>query len=254
MLFFNQSKTVRSIVNDLKKLNPDELIDRLERIDNQGNLMKWHILYALRQKFASDKLFGQYIADVKATRPFWLSSSRDVSRAVAAGRFCEKHNISDLNIIGVSQSCIYALSSPINEDVADKIFAKVKNKNLSKKDVDRIIAQSKAVATIEHQELVKVDDGSESECLNHSEKTIDENMSVTLMDQVIDDHNNNRRFLLLKELAMIDVSNISDADATKEILLFIDQYKSVSLLKKIALFRSFIKVLKGVLRGLPKSQ
>jgi hypothetical protein len=147
-----QQDSLWSLAN-LKKLEPDELVDRLERVENQSVLIKWRILWALRQKFPSDKLFGQYLANIRddATRPNWLSSPRDISRSVAAGRFCEQHRITDLNAIGVYQSSIYALSSPANEDIADSIFAQIRKKNIPNKDVERMIAQAKAVLTIEQQ-------------------------------------------------------------------------------------------------------
>lgn len=242
---------------DLKKLNPDELIDRLEHIENQGNLMKWQILWALRQKFTSDKLFGQYLADARATRPNWPSSTRDVSRAVAAGRFCESHKITDLNTIGVSQSSIYALSSPVNSDIADKVFLKIKNKNLPNKDVERIIAQLKAVATIDHQKTTPMEyEHTEDTEQNTNQPVINENASTVLIQEVIDESSisHDRRTVLLRELAMIDASNVSDADAKEEMLLFIEQYKRVSFLKKIALVQSFVKALQESLRELQNNK
>src|SRR5659263_102007 len=83
--------------SDLKKLSNDELINRLEQIDNQAMLMRWRILWVLRQRFPSDRLFGQYIAELRATRAICAGSHQDVNRALHAGRFCERHQITDLN-------------------------------------------------------------------------------------------------------------------------------------------------------------
>lgn len=128
-------------LSDLKRLSVEDLLDRLEKIDNQATLMRWRIWWAIRQQFKSDKLFGQRIIELKDNPQYapLLGSQQDINRALNAGKFCEKHGITDLDAIGLLKSSVYALSRPVNADVADKIFNDVKRKNLPNTEVERLI-------------------------------------------------------------------------------------------------------------------
>lgn len=135
--------------SDLKNLKNDELVDRLEEIEDQALIIKWRILWELRKRFKSDKLFGQYIAELKATRAICVgNSTQDINRSIHAGKFCTQHNITNLLSVGLSQSSVYILSRPINESVANDVYIKIKNKNLPIKEVERFVEQAKAVSTI----------------------------------------------------------------------------------------------------------
>jgi hypothetical protein len=135
--------------SDLKKLSNEELVDRWEQVDNQATLIKWRILWALRQRFPSDKLFGQYLADLKATRAICAGSHQEINRALHAGRFCEQYRITDLGSVGLLQSAVYALSRPSNGPITDQVYKQIKNKNVPVKDVERYIEQAKAVLTVD---------------------------------------------------------------------------------------------------------
>ena len=88
--------SIWSVVN-LKKLSDNDLIDRLDACEAQGTLIRWRILWELRQRYESDKLFGQFLSELRLTRPNWAWSQTDISRSIAAGRFCEEYKLSDLN-------------------------------------------------------------------------------------------------------------------------------------------------------------
>jgi hypothetical protein len=143
-------------LTDLNKLSKNQLIDRLEQIEGQGYLMKCRILWELRQRFASDKLFGQYLNEIRsATSPAWDSSSSDISRSIATGRFCDQHKISDLTKAKIYKGAIYALSMMPDKESAVKILTDIRHKNVPVKDVERMIEQSKAVATIDQQVVIR---------------------------------------------------------------------------------------------------
>src|SRR5450759_3347712 len=74
-----------------------------------------------------------------------------MKRYIWAGRLAEKLKISDFNSIGVSKTVFYILSEPAKADIAEKVFHRIKNKSLPIKEVERVIEQVSAVATIEHQ-------------------------------------------------------------------------------------------------------
>ncbi len=152
-------------LDNLKKLSNEQLMDRLEQVDSQSNLIKWRILWTLRQRFQSDKVFGQYLANLRNSSTHYIiaSSPQTITKSIQAGRFCEKHKITSLEEVGLRPSSIYALSRPIYDDVADKVFSQVKKKNLSNVEVERLLEQAKAVLTIEQpQQSVGIDYGRDS--------------------------------------------------------------------------------------------
>jgi hypothetical protein len=145
-------------LSDLARLTDDQLIDRLEQVEGQGYLIKCRILWELRQRFDSDRLFGQYLNEVReSTNPAWASSSSDISRSIAAGRFCEQHKINDLTKAKIYKGAVYALSMMQDVESAGKILSEIRQKNVAVKEVERMIEQSKAVATIEQPEAVARD-------------------------------------------------------------------------------------------------
>lgn len=140
---------------DLKKLTNEELLDRLERVSNGAVLMRWRIFWALRQHYASDKLFGQYIQELRENPAHanLVGTQQDIHRAWNAGKFCEKHRIDDITIVGLQISSVYALSRPSNADVADKVFRKIERAvlpntartTLPNTEVERMLYEAKAI-------------------------------------------------------------------------------------------------------------
>jgi len=227
--------------SDLKKLSNDELINRLEQIDNQAMLMRWHILWVLRQRFPSDRIFGQYIAELRATRTICAGSHQEVNRALHAGRFCEKHRITDLTSTGLLQSAVYVLSRPANEHVADEVYKKIKNKNVQVKEVERLLEQAKAVSTIEQQpqQPVKIDYESESTKL---QLVSDEQHSSHVAES-----NHQRRMAILATLPSLD-GDISNDEIIAEFRLLCSQFMS-PVFKIIPLIKLFMNQLSAEKHG-----
>lgn len=229
---------------DLKKLTNDELIDRLEQIDNQATLIKWRILWALRQRFPSDRLFGQYIADLKATRAICAGSHQEINRALHAGRFCEKYGITNLSSAGVLQSAVYALSRPSNETIADEVYNRVKNKNVPVKDVERYIEQAKAVLTIEqpkNPEQMPYESGMEinyassvNEGGGNLKLEISEALAI-LSENIIHgvanvpDSNHQRRMAILATLPTLNEGELSNEEILDELKTLCLQFMKPSL-------------------------
>jgi hypothetical protein len=148
---------------DLKNLTKEDLIARLHSIDNQYTILKWRIWWAIRQKFKSDKLFGQYINELRQNPEYlaFVGSQQEINRMAHAGRFCEKWKITDLNEAKIPRTAIYELSRPTNEDISDAVYKEVKSsvrRRIPLDEVDRLIARAKAVHTIENQsELERMD-------------------------------------------------------------------------------------------------
>jgi hypothetical protein len=133
--------------SDLKKLTLEALLDRLERVDNQASLLRWKIFSAIRAHFLSDKLYGQYLAELRENPNYagLIGTQQDAHRSACAGRFCEKHGINNLNDAGILKSTVYALSRPANADISDSIYKQIKKKSLPLNEVERLIAQAKAI-------------------------------------------------------------------------------------------------------------
>lgn len=236
---------------DLKKLSTEELLDRLEQVDNQANLLKWRLWWAIRQKFPSDKLFGQYIASLANTaHSNIVGSQQSINRWLHSGRFCELHKINDLNAIGILQSSIYDLAAPRNKDISTKIFNEIKRKNIPYLDVCRMIEQAKAVLTIDKVETVETQDfASLPQASSDTAKRliwVEDGIAMEPVEtqdfESLTDSVHQRRYSLLRELANIDASTLTDDQASAEILLFVEQYQR-PFLKLIILFQICIKAI-----------
>ncbi|MFA5920092.1 MAG: hypothetical protein WC856_02225 [Methylococcaceae bacterium] len=156
----------------LKKLNEDELLDRLEQVDNQATLIRWRILLELRRRFSSDQLFGQYLNNLRASRTICSSIPKKVTREIHAGRFCEKHNIISLEQIGCLKQTIYDLSAPKNADISDEVFRQVKKKSLPINEVQRLINQAKSITVASEHEQEESIDTDYDEDSTHGKYTI----------------------------------------------------------------------------------
>jgi hypothetical protein len=156
-------------VSALKNLTTADLLSRLQSIDNQYTIMKWRIWWAIRQHFSSDKLFGQYLNELRQDSAYasCVGSQHEIHRAYCAGKFCEKNKINSLADAKVPRSAIYELSRPANEDIGNEIYDEIKRSHRRRfklDEVERLIEQKKAVLTIEKapvQPVERVEYGGE---------------------------------------------------------------------------------------------
>lgn len=147
----DEQESIWSVAH-LKKLTVQQLENKLEEVEEQSTLIKWRIWWAIRQKFDSDRLFGEHINELRlnSTRPGWPSSPRDISRSIAAGRFCEKHRISDLNTVRIYKESIYLLMSLKDEGIAGKILSEIRRRHTEPTAVRKMIDDATTVvSTIE---------------------------------------------------------------------------------------------------------
>jgi hypothetical protein len=148
----DEHESIWSVAN-LKKLSIDELEDRLDQVEKQSTLIKWRIWWSIRQKFGeNDKAFGKYVQSLRdrSTPPAWLGSPRDITRSIAAGRFCEQHRVSDLNSVKIYKESIYALIEVKDEKIASEILHKIRRTNTVPMDVKKMITDATTVvSTIE---------------------------------------------------------------------------------------------------------
>lgn len=135
----------------LSQMSNEDLMDRFIQIDNQASMMKWRICWVLRQRFASNQLFGQYIDEFRSSVVTLCHNGRkEINRAWRAGKFCENYGINSLAEFKLSKTVIYELSAASNEDVAGKVLESIKTKDapITVQETKLLLAQNKAVATI----------------------------------------------------------------------------------------------------------
>lgn len=123
----------------LKSLSLDELAHRYKDIDQQSQMLKGQILLEARERFKSDKEFGQWIVSVGLS-----DTSRDTrSTYMNLARFFK-----DRDLTGISVTAAYEISAPKNSDVADEIYELAKGNNLSVSEIKQQIAIRKGANVI----------------------------------------------------------------------------------------------------------
>jgi len=151
-------------INQLSQMSNDDLMDRASQIDEQATLMTWKILWIIRQRFESDKLFGQYVEEYRAnsTHGNSVGSQQAVNTAWLAGKFCETYKINNLSAVGVSKSVVYELSRPMNEEISGEVFKTIKarKEHITFYEVKRLLNQARSIDT------TSADEGGSNECKN----------------------------------------------------------------------------------------
>jgi hypothetical protein len=130
-----------------------EIMQRIAQVDNQSDLILWRLAAALRSKFKSMKLYGQFLHTLENDDTYGniVSNRPRMSRWVLYGNFCERMGITNLNTIGIDKSAITELAKPKHKNIARKIFDKIKHEGYQYSEVMMMIEQESAVLTIEHQ-------------------------------------------------------------------------------------------------------
>ncbi len=261
-------------LNNLKKLTPEEIVDRIEQIDNQAFLYTCRLLWELRDRFPSDILFGQYIEKIKnhPTHPVRLGKQPRINKMLHVGRFCNQYKISDISKTGILQSVIVELARPANINIAGQVLHEIRRKSLPFKEVMSIIDAKQAVYTIDKQEKKKQkllekglsEEEVEAELVRHRKYTVaveDNVIEGTLLDEVDDTSSltddeviellvepieHTRRYELLRELADLDATNLTPEQQADELLLLSESYK-LSSIKLIPVFQICIKKLQELM-------
>jgi hypothetical protein len=117
--------------DNLATLSLDDLADRFEAIEQQGQLLQGRILLEARNRFPSDKEFGQWCI----THSICVGSQQQRNRLIHLARFFEGR---ELNKIGISAA--YEIAAPVNADIAVEVYEYAKGKNLPLAEVRKQIA------------------------------------------------------------------------------------------------------------------
>lgn len=123
-------------VETLEKLTLDELAIRYKEIDRQSQLFKGQILLEARRRFPSNIEFGDW-----RSVNFTELSSSNTGKLINLAKFFQGGR----TLEGIPVSAGYLLAAPSNEDIADKVYTEIKNKNLKFDEIKEIIAQNKYI-------------------------------------------------------------------------------------------------------------
>jgi hypothetical protein len=121
----------------LEGLGLDELANRYVAIDSQAHMMKGLILLEARTRFASNNEFGDW---VKSVISICDDSFQVRNRLMNYAKFFQNKDTT-----GISLSSCYLISSPINADIADKVYQVALNQNLSVAQIKAEIAKAKGL-------------------------------------------------------------------------------------------------------------
>jgi hypothetical protein len=124
--------------NSLITLSLDDLAMRFVDIGRQAHLLQGQILLEARNRFPSDKEFGQW-----CTLSLCEGSMQHRNRLMNLARYFK-----DREILGISLTVAYEISAPANTDIADVVYEYTKGKNLKVVEVKEKIAEFKIQAGI----------------------------------------------------------------------------------------------------------
>ena len=135
--------------NDLSDLTLEQLVIRYEEIDQQSQLFKGLILLEARSRFPSNNEFGEWVQSV----PSLCGDGNQVrNRYMNFARYFKEKEM-----LGISLTVAYEISSPVNQEIADTIYEYAKGKNLKVAEVKVKIAELKNKTGIPSDQNKKVE-------------------------------------------------------------------------------------------------
>lgn len=137
---------VESVEQDnLKTLTLEQLAHRFEQYEQQAQLLQGRILLEARERFKSDKEFGQW-----CTQSICLGSQPQRTRLMNLARFFKGREIEKIGI-----SVAYLISSPevVKAGISEEVYDYARSKKLSVDEVKKHIEQRMPKA---ESKLVKI--------------------------------------------------------------------------------------------------
>lgn len=145
--------------DNLSVLSLDELANRYQQIEQQGQLLQGRILLEARTRFQGDAEFGQWCAHALC-----VGGQQHRTRLMNLARFFDGIN---RTLDKISITAAYEISAPINADVADIVYKEALGKSLSVAEIKAEIAKAKGKAAkakkgVKKRKSIVLDDVSES--------------------------------------------------------------------------------------------
>lgn len=116
---------------DLSVLSIEELAVQYVEIDRQSHLLRGKILLEARNRFQSDKEFGQWIS----AHSLCVGSQQSRNRLMHLARFFDDNR----DMAGITITAAYEISSPVNQSKAVEVYEQVYGKNLPVKKVKELL-------------------------------------------------------------------------------------------------------------------
>ena len=117
--------------DNLQTLSLDELANRFEEIEQQGQLFQGRILLEARERFKQDVEFGRW-----CSQTLCLASQPHRTRLMNLARFFNETN---RPLQKISVTAAYEISAPINADIAVEVYELARGRNLSVAEVKKQI-------------------------------------------------------------------------------------------------------------------
>jgi hypothetical protein len=132
-----------------KRLRDFEILDIVGRAINITEVVCWQALSELRSRYPSKRAWGEFIQKHKENpdSPFWSISDSTLKRSVRCGRLANQLKIADFSSLKILPSAFDLLTPIKDEKTVERIFHRIKDKNMPIKDVQKIIDEL-VVATI----------------------------------------------------------------------------------------------------------
>jgi hypothetical protein len=122
--------------NRLKDLTLEQLADQYAQINKQYQMMKGLILLEARERFLSNNEFGDWVKSVHA---LCVDGQQVRNRYMNLAKFFK-----DRPMTGISLTVAYEISKPDNESIAEQIYNKAVNNNLSVEYVKELTIELKS--------------------------------------------------------------------------------------------------------------
>lgn len=182
---------------DLSVLTLEQLAERYNQIDTQSQLFKGLVLLEARERFPSDKEFGQWIITVGLS---------DSSRYTRSTYMNFARYFKDKDMTGISITAAYEISSPQNAEIADEIYSYALLKNLPVAEVKRQIAIKKGeIQTVFKAETIKPIEDNTKEVEIIATDLINEPTDLDLETQIMAVIENTN-----PQLAIVALKNVID--------------------------------------------
>ena len=131
-----ENSSIKNLQRQLEVATLEELARKFTIIDNQATLIKGLILLEAESRFNGSKTkFGQWIKEHELLRNYSQQHLYQVK--------CFASFFKDRDMRGISMTAGYMLSAPSNEAVASKVYAKIKNKGYTVRQVRSLLEKEK---------------------------------------------------------------------------------------------------------------
>ena len=167
------SSIEKTQLSELSKLDEWQLADKFEQLDGDYHLLKWNIASLIKGKFKSDKLYGQFLQELRdryPSHPLCMIKTATLRRYYKAAEICNTLKILNLKAVGLSPTIIYELGELKNKEKLEDIYNQIKNENplsSKKKKKDAILEVFQKNPKVQDvQRLIKQADSIDGEVIH----------------------------------------------------------------------------------------